>query len=65
MKNNINYPQPDNQARLNDQVGQGSRKNQLEASAKAIIISVLMIIAFAIGAVLWNNRHYVMSFLNY
>lgn len=48
-----NYPQPENQ---------GSRKEQLEASAKAIIISVVILGALAFGALLWNNRHLFLNF---
>lgn len=64
IRNGIDYPDPEKQARLNDTVGQGSRKEQLEASAKAIIISLLVIVAAAIGAVLWNNRHIILNFFN-
>lgn len=55
-RNGIDYPDP---------VNQGSRKEQLEASAKAIIISVILLAAFAFGALLWNHRHLLASFFNY
>lgn len=55
-RNGIDYPDPGNQ---------GSRKEQLEASAKVFIVSVLLLAVIAIGAVLWNHRHHIASFFNY
>lgn len=52
-RNGIDYPDPENQ---------GSRKEQLEASAKAFIISFLILAALAFGALLWNNRHSLTNF---
>jgi hypothetical protein len=49
----INYPEPENQ---------GSRKEQLDASVKAVIISVVILGAFAVGALLWNNRNAILNF---
>lgn len=55
-RNGIDYPDPGNQ---------GSRKEQLEASAKGIIISVIILAVIAICALLWNHRHHIASFFNY
>ena len=54
-RNGIDYPDPENQ---------GSRKEQLEASAKAFIISFLILASLAFGALLWNNRHLLTNFFN-
>lgn len=47
MKNNkIDFPEPPNQ---------GSRKEQLEASAKAIVNITIIFIVLVIGTFIWNN----------
>ena len=45
-RNEINYPDPANQ---------GSRKQQLEASAAAIIKMTILFIAVVIATFIWNK----------